>query len=105
MGVLADSAIWGGEWDLIVRSFINGALFAFLARWFLVRKDKWWALAIYIYCYATCIMTLKYSILYQLSPLFRTLFPPLILAHLLVRINIYRSTLSPKNERFKGIAA
>jgi hypothetical protein len=87
MGVLADSALWGGEFDLIFRSFINGAFFAFLVRWFLARKDKWWALVIYVYCFATSIMTLKYSILYQLSPLIRTLLPPLILTFLFIRIN------------------
>ena len=39
MGVLADSAIWGGEWDLTARSLINGALFALLTRWFLRRQE------------------------------------------------------------------
>jgi hypothetical protein len=78
MGVLADSAIWGGELDLIIRSLINGAVFALLTRWFLRRRQKWWALTIYIYCYATCIMTLKYSVLYQLTPLVRILLPTIL---------------------------
>jgi hypothetical protein len=103
MGVLADSAIWGGEFDLILRSFINGAFFAILVRWFLARKDKWWALVIYVYCFATCIMTLKYSILYQLSPLIRTLLPPLILTFLLVRINNFRTNASQKKGNLKVI--
>ena len=29
MGILADSAIWGGELDLLLRSLINGALLLF----------------------------------------------------------------------------
>jgi hypothetical protein len=86
MGVLADSAIWGGEWDLLVRALINGALFALLTRWFLRRREKWWALTIYIYCFATCIMTLKYSVLFQLAPLFRVILPSLFLAEVLFRL-------------------
>jgi hypothetical protein len=86
MGVLADSAIWGGEMDLLIRSLINGAIFALLTRWFLRRRDKWWALTIYIYCYATCIMTIKYSVFYQLTPLVKVLLPPLLLTEVLFRI-------------------
>lgn len=85
MGVIADSAIWGGELDLLVRSLINGAIFALLTRWFLRRWDKWWALTIYIYCFATCILTLKYSVLYQLSALIKELLPPLLLTAVLFR--------------------
>lgn len=85
MGVLADSAIWGGEWDLFARSLLNGAIFALLTRWFLRRREKWWALTIYIYVFATCIMTLKYSVLFQLAPLFRVLLPSLLLTKILLR--------------------
>lgn len=86
MGVLADSAIWGGEWDLLARSLMNGALFALLTRWFLRRRKKWWALTIYIYCFATCIMTLKYSVLFQLAPICRVLLPPLLLTEFLFEL-------------------
>jgi hypothetical protein len=86
MGVIANSAIWGGEWDLLARAMINGALFALLTHWFLRRREKWWALTIYIYCYATCIMTLKYSVLFQLAPLIRVILPSLLLAEILFRL-------------------
>jgi len=85
MGVIADSAIWGGEMDLFIRSLLNGMLFAFLTRWFLRRREKWWALTIYIYLYATCIVVLKYSVFFQIAPLIRTLLPPLLLAGILIR--------------------
>ena len=85
MGVLAESAIWGGELDLFARSLINGALFALLARWFIRRREKWWALTIYIYCFANCILTLKYSVLFQLSSLCRVLLPSLLLTEILFR--------------------
>ncbi len=86
MGVIADSAIWGGEFDLISRSLINGAIFALLMRWFLRRREKWWALIVYIYCYATCIMVLKYSVLFQIIPLFQVLIPLLLLTGILFRM-------------------
>lgn len=85
MGVIADSAIWGGAWDLLLRSLLNGAVFALVARWFARRRDKWWALAIFISCYATCVITLKYSVFYQVSPLLRMLAPPLFLAAVMGR--------------------
>lgn len=86
MGPIADSAIWGGEIDLILRSLINGVFFASLVRWFMRNKDKWWAVAIYVYCYATCIMTLKYSIFYHLTPLIKTLLPALLLVEIVRRL-------------------
>jgi len=86
MGVIADSAIWSGEFDLFFRSLINGALFASLTRWFLRRRDNWVAPNVYRLCYATCVMTLKYSVLYQLNPLARTLLPTLLLATFVFRL-------------------
>ncbi|OOG50596.1 hypothetical protein B0E49_17870 [Polaromonas sp. C04] len=82
LGPIADSAIWGGEIDLLARSLINGAFFAYLVRWFLRRKDKWWGMVIYAYCYATCILTLKYSVLYLLTPLLKILLPTLLVVEL-----------------------
>jgi hypothetical protein len=75
LGVVAESGLWGGEADLLMRSLLNGALFAALMRWFLRRRWKWWAQTVYIYCYATCILTLKYSVLYQLIPLVWVVLP------------------------------
>jgi hypothetical protein len=84
MGVIAESGLWGGEVDLFVRSVINGLLFAALTRWFLRRRHKWWALTIYVYCYANCIMTLKYSVLYLTVPLLRVVIPAVIAASILL---------------------
>jgi len=86
MGPIADSAIWGGEIDLIIRGLINGAFFAYLVRWFITRKDKWWAVAIYVFCYATCIITLKYSVFVQLNPLLKTFVPTILLIELMRRM-------------------
>jgi hypothetical protein len=85
LGPIADSAIWGGEIDLLLRSLINGAFFAYLVRWFISRKDRWWGVAIYVFCYATCIMTLKYSIFYHLNPLLKTFLPTIFLIEMLRR--------------------
>lgn len=78
LGPIADSAIWGGEIDLLLRSLINGAFFAYLVRWFIRHKDKWWGVTVYIYCYATCILTLKYSVFFHLNPLMKTVLPTLL---------------------------
>jgi len=79
LGPIADSAIWGGEVDLLLRSLINGAWFAFLVRWFVRHKHRWWGVTIYVYCYATCILALKYSVFYHLTPLLKTVLPTLLI--------------------------
>ena len=79
LGPIADSAIWGGEADLLLRGLINGAFFAWLVRWFLRRRNTWWGVTIYVYCYASSVMTLKYSVFYILTPLLKTLLPTLLL--------------------------
>jgi hypothetical protein len=78
MGVIAESGLWGGEADLFVRSMINGVLFALLTRWFLRRQHTWWALTVYVYCYANCVMTLKYSVFYLAAPLLRVVVPAVL---------------------------
>lgn len=79
MGVIADSAIWGGEWDLLFRSLLNGALFAWLARWFLRRRGTWLPTVIYVFACATCVLTLKYSVFYQVVPFARLMVPVLLI--------------------------
>lgn len=91
MGIIADSAIWGGEFDLLIRSLINGGLFALLMRWFLKRRRKLWALTIYIYCYATCILTLKYSLFIQLPSLVQELLLPVLFAGILLQLPMFRA--------------
>ncbi len=84
LGVIAESGLWGGEADLLLRSLLNGALFAGLTRWFLRRRQRWWALTVYVYCFATCVLTLKYSVLYQIIPLVRVVLPTLLLTAVLL---------------------
>lgn len=85
MGPIADSAIWGGEADLLIRSLVNGALFAWLVRWFTRHRRTWWAVMIYAFCYATSVMTLKYSVFYHLNPLFKTFLPVVLVVEALRR--------------------
>lgn len=98
LGPIADSAIWGGEVDLLVRSFINGAFFAYLVRWFLLHKDKWWGVAVYIYCYATCILTLKYGVFNHLNLLTKNILPTLIVVWL-VRLLITSKPIPTRSVR------
>ena len=102
MGPIAESAIWGGEVDLLFRSLINGAFFAYLVRWFLRRKDKWWGVAIYVYCYATCVMTLKYSVFYILTPLLKTVLPTLLVVEVVRRLMGARSGSALEPVRIGG---
>jgi hypothetical protein len=85
MGPIADSAIWGGEVDLLIRSLVNGALFAWLVRWFTRHRRTWWAVMVYAFCYATSVMTLKYSVFYHLNPLFKTFLPMVLVVEALRR--------------------
>ncbi len=79
IGPIADSAMWGGEPDLLIRGLINGMFFAYIMRWFLKRKHKWWGLTVYAYCYSTCILTVKYTIFLDLSLIEKNLIPVLLL--------------------------
>jgi hypothetical protein len=79
LGPIADSAMWGGEADLLVRAVLNGLFFAFLMRWFLRHKDRWWGVTIYVYCYATCILTLKYTVFLHLNLIEKNLVLTLLL--------------------------
>jgi len=81
LGPIADSAMWGGEADLLVRAVVNGLFFAFLMRWFLRHKDRWWGLSVYVYCYATCILTLKYTVFLDLNLIEKNLILTLLLVH------------------------
>jgi hypothetical protein len=99
MGPIADSAIWGGEVDLLLRGLINGAIFAYLVRWFIRHKDSWWRLTIYTYCYATCILTVKYSIFYHLTPLLKTILPVLLIVAVFRRLS-----LSKKKSKIPNLA-
>lgn len=93
LGPVADSAIWGGEVDLVLRSLVNGAFFAMLTRWLFRRRHEWWALASYAYCYATCILTLKYGVFYHLIPMVKTVIPVLVIVHA-VRVLRWRRSQS-----------
>jgi hypothetical protein len=79
LGPIADSAIWGGEIDLFLRGLVNGAFFAIIVKWFLTYRDKWWALTIYSFFFSTCVMTLKYSVFYHITPLFKDILPTIFI--------------------------
>lgn len=103
VGPIAESALWGGEIDLFVRGLINGALFAFLMRWFARDGWKWQVMTIYVFCYSTCIMCLKYSIFYHLTPLFKIILPVLLIVSVLKK-DIQRTVKWPRNTRSERIA-
>src|SRR5208283_1638985 len=103
LGPIAESALWGGEIDLLIRGFINGVLFAFLMRWFARDGGKWQVMTIYVFCYSTCIMCLKYSIFYHLPPLVKIILPVVLIVSVLAK-NIQSSTKLKGNSRRQRIA-
>jgi hypothetical protein len=90
VGPIAESALWGGGPDMVVRSLLNGLFFAYLMRWFIRHGTKWWGLAVYVYCYATCILTLKYSVFLHLSLIEKNLLPTLLLAYVVRSLRFAR---------------
>lgn len=103
LGPIAESALWGGEIDLLIRGLINGALFAFLMRWFARDGGKWQVMTIYAFCYSTCIMCLKYSIFYHLPQLEKVILPVLLIVSVLAK-NIQRSAKLRGNSRRERIS-
>ncbi len=91
LGPIAMSALWGGESFLFVEGFINGILFACLMRWFAKSGGNWRVMVVYVFCYSTCIMCLKYSIFFHLAPLVRTIVPLVIIVSILAK-SIQRGT-------------
>lgn len=86
IGPIAESAIWGGEIDLFFRGLINGAYFAFIVKWFLRRRNKWWAIATYAFLFSYSVITLKYSVFFYLTPVFKDLMPTLFLVAILIKL-------------------
>jgi hypothetical protein len=84
-GPISDSAIWGGEFDLVVRAVMNGWLFAKILGYFLKQIQFWWSYAIYGFCLSTSIMVIKYSVFYHLNPLIKTVIPAVIAVNLIVK--------------------
>lgn len=85
MGPIADSAIWGGELDLAVRGLLTGLGFGLLARWALKCRDRLFPNVAYVFLFATSVMTLKYSLPYQVSQMLRTLIPAVLLCYVAIK--------------------
>jgi len=95
LGPIADSALWGGEPDLLMRGLINGAFFAVIMRWFLRYGGRWWGMTVYAYCFATCILTLKYSVFLHLTLIEKNLLPVLVLVYAARVLRFSRSAPVP----------
>ena len=85
MGPIADSAIWGGELDLAVRGLLTGLGFGWLARWALRSRDRLFPYVAYVFLFATSVVTLKYSLPYQISQMLRTLIPSVLLCYFMIK--------------------
>jgi hypothetical protein len=85
---IAESAIWGGEFDLTLRGFINGLFFALIGRMFLRYKYHWWGIMIYVFIYSMTIVTLKYSVFYTLTPIVKSIIPIMILIFIIKNFSL-----------------
>lgn len=90
MGPLADSGIWGGEADLAVRGVLTGIAYGGIARWALRPDARWHHMLIYTFLFATAVIGIKYSVIYQVSQMARV-FLPVLLAYGLYRLLIASS--------------
>ncbi len=94
MGPLADSGIWGGEADLAVRGVLTGLAYGGLTRWALRPGARWHHMLIYTFLFATAVLGIKYSVVYQVSQMVR-IFLPVLLAYGLYRLLKAASRQSP----------
>lgn len=79
-GPIADSAVWGGGiYDLAIRASIIGVMFGWVANRCLSAGASLFWLIVYVFYYSTCVMTLKYSVFWQLNPLIKTIIPIFII--------------------------
>lgn len=99
LGPIALSALWGGGLFLSFEGLVNGILFAALMRWFARSGGNWRVMTVYVFCYSTCVMCLKYSIFWHLTPLLRTILPPVLIVSVFVKI--FRET---PNERTASVS-
>jgi hypothetical protein len=85
LGPIAMSALLGGEIGLFALGLCNGILFAFLMRWFATGGRSWQVTTIYVFCYSSCIMCLKYSVFWHLTPVVKGVLPVVVIVSLLAK--------------------
>ena len=90
LGPIANSAMWGGLPDLFLRGLINGLFFAFLVNLFTKYSSKWWMIAIYVYCIATTVLVIKYSIFFHVNLVFKNILPLIIILYVFRRVNFLK---------------
>ncbi len=50
------------------------------------RRDKWWGIATYAFLFSYSVITLKYSVFFYLTPVFKDLTPTLLLVAILIKL-------------------
>jgi hypothetical protein len=86
MGPIADSAIWGGEIDLAIRGFLTGCGYGWITRWTYKSQNNLFPRVAYVYLFATSVMALKYSLIYQISQMLRTLLPIILFTYFVTKL-------------------
>lgn len=96
LGPIANSALWGGEFDLFFRGILCGMFYALMTRMFLSNRDNWIITAIYVFCFSTTIYIMKYSIFYHMQLIIKTLLPVIFLCWIITKINFSPSSNTKK---------
>jgi hypothetical protein len=82
LGPIADSAMWGGKFDILVRGLVNGLFLAGIARCLIYCQYHWWRLVVYTYCCSTSIVALKYAVFWVITPWTKMIIPAILVFRL-----------------------
>ncbi|MDA7702526.1 oligosaccharide repeat unit polymerase [Gammaproteobacteria bacterium] len=99
LGPIANSAIWGGEIDLIIRGIFSGIFFSTLTRVFNANRNNWMIVLIYVFSFSTTILIMKYSIFYHFQLILKTLLPVIFICWAISKISFINTKfLIPKHD-------
>lgn len=91
LGPIANSAIWGGEVDLFLRGILSGFFFSAVTIFFNKNRDSWVAILIYVFCFSTTILIMKYSIFFHTQLILKTLLPALFICWILTKVKFTKA--------------
>ena len=93
LGPIANSALWGGSFDLFMRGILSGVIFSLITRAFIIYRDNWIMISIYIFSFSTTILIMKYSIFYHSQLIYKTLLPVIFICWIITKIRFLKKNL------------
>jgi hypothetical protein len=80
MGPISLSAIFGGEFDMLIRAFLLGSFLALIYNVQIRKYGSWVYTSIYAFCFSTVVMVLKYDVFWYLPQIFKMMLPSVAVA-------------------------